>query len=180
MLLCVVVCVLFANQLAYAASAPAAHDGKMGVDSIDLTIATREVGDADLASGIYIYHLKCSRSCELTRITLNKCSKENKDAASFTPTSDHWVGSDWISAQQTSNKIRLKVYQAFGQQLPAEMFWTFNSEGGRLTTLRNLTTTGFIDYSQFPSKLAPIEFEPIPLDRSKTLDCPVALKGLGQ
>lgn len=153
---------------------------KSAVDSVDSIVATHEVGDAELKHGIYIYHLKCSRTCELNRITLNTCAAAKSGATSFTPTTDHWIGPNWISAKQMATTIQVKIYQAFGRQLPAEMAWTFNSESGRLTTLRGLTTTGFIDNTQFPEKLVPMAFEAIPLDRSKIFDCPVALKGLTQ
>lgn len=176
----VVACGSLANRPAEAASVAETPKWRTGVDSIDITVAAREVGDADLARGIYIFHLKCSRSCELSRITLNKCLKAESGELSFTPTVDNWIGPQWISAKQIANRIRVRVYQAFGRHLPADIDWIFNSDRGRLTSLSTLKTAGFIDYSQFPAKIVSIGFEPIPHARSKILDCAVALKGLAQ
>jgi hypothetical protein len=148
------------------------------VTSIDISIATGELGDKDLVRGIYIYHLKCAGSCELNRITLNQCSNDKNDHSSFAPRVDNWIGHQWISAKQIGNRIELTVYQAFGRKLPAKMTWTFNSLGAGLASLSELKTAGFIDYNQFPTKVVPLEFEPVPRDRPKRFDCPVLLKGL--
>jgi len=163
-----------------AAAATEASRVRRGVTTVDVVIATGEVGDRDLARGIYIYHLKCAGSCELSRISLNQCAKTNHGDSAFIPRVDSWIGSQWISARQTDNRIELTVYQAFERGLPANMSWTFDSSEGPLRMLKELKTSGFIDYSKFPEKMVPLEFEPIARDRLKNLDCPVMLNGLAR
>lgn len=161
------------------ATAADAPKRDQGVTSIDVSIATSELGDKDLVRGIYIYHLKCAGSCELNRITLNQCSAPENAESGFVPRVDYWSSARWIKAKQTaSNRVELTIYQAFEHGLPAKMTWIFNSSGRPFTTLQELRTSGFIDYREFPKKIVPIEFVPVQADRLKTMDCPARLIGL--
>jgi hypothetical protein len=151
----------------------------VGAPSLDITIATGAAGDDDLAQGLYIFHLKCSGSCDLDRITLNQCSKSKHGETTFVPRVDEWstTTNRMTAAQVSDSQIRLTVYQAFEHQLPAQMTLTFNSSGPPFTNLVDLKTTGFLDLREFP-KLREIEYVPISDDRVKALNCPVFLPGL--
>src|SRR5579862_4447091 len=149
-----------------------------GVGFVNVTIAMGQVGDADLKRGIYIYHLTCNVHCFLSRFTLNECATANSSESSFTPSVQKWGGNNMLRANQVGNRIELTVYQATGPAEPAHMTWTF--DGDLLERLRDVKTSGFLDYSQLPEKMVPIEFVPIPRSRLKVMDCPVALPGLSE
>jgi hypothetical protein len=149
------------------------------VSSLDVEVALGVQGDEKLEHGVYIFHLKCSGSCELSRITLNQCVSAKNAEPSFAPRVDYWSSSRWIKAQQIGNdRVELTIFQAYDHGLPAKMTWIFNSSGTPFTTLRELRTSSFIDYREFPNKVVPVDFVPVSNDRLKLMDCPVRLRGL--
>ena len=147
--------------------------------TLDVKIAVGAVGDADLMQGVYIFHLKCSGSCDLDRIALNQCSKSGYGKATFAPRVDKWsTTTNSMTAKQISgNQVLLTVFQAFEHGLPAQMTITFNSSGEPFTRVVGLRASGFLDFGVFP-ELKPIEYAPVPSDRVKALDCPALLPGL--
>jgi hypothetical protein len=170
---------ILGSRRADAAAQEQTSNKARGVSSLDVDIAVGEAGDDKLERGIYIFHLKCAGLCEMSRITINQCSIPKNAESGFVPKVDYWSSSHWIKAKQTANnRVELVVYQAFEHGLPAKMTWIFNSSGAPFTTLQQLLTSGFIDYREFPNKIVPVQFVPIPTDRLKAMDCPARLRGL--
>ena len=154
---------------------------KGGAPTIDVTIATGAAGDDDLTQGVYIFHLKCAGSCQLDRITLNQCSKNEHGDAVFAPKVDEWsTATNMMSFEQISkNQIRLTVYQDFARLLPAQMTMTFNTLDQPFTGLADLKTAGFLDFRAFPGQRpTKIEYVPLAHDRLKALNCPALLPGM--
>jgi hypothetical protein len=167
------------NRQAESASQEQPSKNSRAVSSLDVEIATTEAGDEKLERGIYIFHLKCAGSCELSRITLNQCSAPRSAESGFVPRVDYWSSPRWIEAKQTAkNRVEVTVYQAFEHGLPAKMTFIFNPSGTPFTTLQELLISGFIDYREFPNRVAPVELVPLPTNRLKAVDCPARLRGL--
>jgi hypothetical protein len=156
--------------------------GMQGAPSVDLVVAAGAVGDDALAYGIYIFHLKCSGSCDLERITLNECSRTEAGTAAFIPRADLWSSSlnSMTIKKITGNQIELEVYQAFEHGFPATATFTFDSTANPFKVLTGFKTIGFLDLRSGAKTHADAQVDYVPLanDRLKTLDCPVSLRGL--
>jgi len=151
--------------------------------ALDVEISAGAVGDETLASGVYVFHLKCSAeiSCGLERIALNECATARPGERAFSPRVDSWV--TWtgqLAVRQTAPyEVELTAYQAFGQKLPARIMLSFAP--GKSHPFEHVTgfrTEGFIDLRFWPDISRHIDYAPISNDRQKVLDCPMAVRGL--
>jgi hypothetical protein len=160
---------------------PAAQANRLAAP-IRMTFSAGEAGDESLSRGVYWFRLQCSvdLSCGLQLLALNECVVSKGSPATFTPRADYWStqADSLVVVPLGENKIELTVYQAFGRKLPAKITLTFAPEQPPLSRLADFKTSGFIDGRRWPDLSAHIEYVPIRHDRTKVLDCPVALPGL--
>lgn len=149
---------------------------------VDVEIATGAAGDEDLLRGVYVFRLKCSADlvCSFQRLALNECSSKLDREPTFSPVFDIWMTSSrLLTLKQLSNtELELRLYQAFGNQLPARVTLTFSSEGTPFKKVVGFRTDGFVDFRFWPDTKTGIEYVPIKHARQKRLDCPMLLRGL--
>lgn len=163
----------------------ASHGQAKGTDHFfiwNLQFAAAAADDKDLSKGIYLFQVWGGDTfIELQRITLNECSNAKDQQLSFFPRVDVWSTTSprrLKAVRVSANQVKLSLYQASDQGLPATMTLTFDPNSRPFTKLTELATHGFINLKYFPQEIRYIEYVPVETDQLKALDCPVYLHGL--
>ena len=149
---------------------------------IDVQIATGAAGDESLDHGVYLFHVKCSadRSCMLQRIVLNECSRSANGGDDFAARADTWgttLGSLAVK-HESSTSIEFIVFQALGSKVPATVKLGFEHRESPISRLTAFAATDFIDLRSWPKITNRVNYEPVPTDRTKMMNCAVRLPGL--